>query len=113
MEGLLGGPPPGQLVWMKQIVAPGPSTVFVFLDEHEKSIFDGTFAIYRDPSTLWVNLPADRHSQGANLSFADGHVQRLRWNVPKIFKAWGQQAVSPADQQDLKTLQQLLPTPPE
>ena len=28
-------------------------------------------------------MPSDRHSQGGNLSFADGHVEHWKWAVPK------------------------------
>ena len=32
-----------------------------------------------------LDLPADRHQQGANLSFADGHSEHWRWKAPKQF----------------------------
>jgi prepilin-type processing-associated H-X9-DG protein len=38
----------------------------------------------------WLDLPAGRHNQGCNLSFADGHVERWRWTVPKVFRELGQ-----------------------
>jgi prepilin-type processing-associated H-X9-DG protein len=33
-------------------------------------------------------MPANRHNQGANLSFADGHVEHWKWKVPKKFLYW-------------------------
>lgn len=64
-----------------EIAAPGPSEIFVFIDDHEKSVDDGIFVIGgRD----WFDYPADRHRQGANLSFLDGHVERHRWDSAKI-----------------------------
>jgi prepilin-type processing-associated H-X9-DG protein len=30
-----------------------------------------------------VDYPADWHSRGGNLSFADGHVETWRWNDPR------------------------------
>jgi prepilin-type processing-associated H-X9-DG protein len=30
-------------------------------------------------------MPANRHTQGANLSFADGHVEYWRWQFPMVF----------------------------
>ena len=35
------------------------------------------------PFELWGDRPTDRHSQGCNLSFADGHAQFHRWKAPK------------------------------
>jgi prepilin-type processing-associated H-X9-DG protein len=31
----------------------------------------------------WWDMPADRHSRGANFSFADGHVEHWKWKAPK------------------------------
>src|SRR6516165_8679683 len=71
---------------------------FVFIDEHESSISDGVFFVHvpgdegeqaaaRDNATYngahWMNMPADRHGQGCNLSFADGHVEPWKWKSPK------------------------------
>jgi len=39
---------------------------------------------------IWFDMPADRHNQGANLSFADGHAERWRWRVPKVFQYFTQ-----------------------
>jgi prepilin-type processing-associated H-X9-DG protein len=35
------------------------------------------------PHQRWGDIPTDRHSQGCNLSFADGHAQLHRWKAPK------------------------------
>jgi prepilin-type processing-associated H-X9-DG protein len=32
----------------------------------------------------WFDLPANRHAQGCNFSFADGHAEHWKWKVPKI-----------------------------
>ncbi len=60
------------------ILRPGPSKAFVFLDEHEISIDDGYFAINVDPP-VWQNYPATWHQNGAVLAFADGHAEYWRW----------------------------------
>ncbi|MDB6110661.1 MAG: hypothetical protein JWR69_2411 [Pedosphaera sp.] len=86
-------------------INPGPSTVFVFLDEHEQSIDDGFFLFWRHPDTTWPNLPSDRHIQGANLSFADGHCERWKWRFPKVFQTWGQAFANAQDLQDLRRVQ--------
>jgi prepilin-type N-terminal cleavage/methylation domain-containing protein/prepilin-type processing-associated H-X9-DG protein len=67
---------------------PNPDACIVFLDVHENEILDtqfgiptqSTFGMYR---VYWWDLPANRHSQGCNLSFADGHAEHWKWQVPK------------------------------
>ena len=44
----------------------------------------------------WWDPPANRHSQGGNLSFADGHVERWKWEAPKVFRQMGRR-LSPGD----------------
>ena len=67
---------------------PNTDTCLVFLDEYEYTITDSQFGMPTedfpgDPATpvWWWNQPASRHSQGGNLSFADGHVDHWKWNV--------------------------------
>ena len=66
---------------------PGPKLI-VFLDVHENEILDTQFGIptqsvswYRN---VWWDVPANRHNQGCNLSFADGHAEHWKWEVPKV-----------------------------
>lgn len=65
-----------------EILRPGPSEVYAFVDEAESTIDDGTFF---SPEALgdWGNLPAIRHALRSNLSFADGHVESHRWRSPE------------------------------
>ena len=62
---------------------PGPTKAFIFIDEHEQSIDDGIFTMF--PTEVWAELPSDRHNQGCNLSFVDGHAEHHRWQAPKKF----------------------------
>jgi prepilin-type N-terminal cleavage/methylation domain-containing protein/prepilin-type processing-associated H-X9-DG protein len=57
---------------------PEPSLLFVFIEEHPDSINDGYF-LNRLAIREWTDLPASYHDGGANLTFADGHVQFRRW----------------------------------
>ncbi len=57
------------------IVDPGPSRSFVFIDEHEKSINDGWFAFDMQGRRGFLDAPASRHDNHFTLSFADGHVE--------------------------------------
>jgi prepilin-type processing-associated H-X9-DG protein len=65
--------------------------LFAFLDVHEDEIYDANFgmpalAVWGDVRTWW-DIPADRHSQGCNLSFADGHSEHWKWRAPKTSTA--------------------------
>ena len=51
----------------------------------------------------FVRVSADRHDQGANLSFADGHVERWRWRTPKVYIGAG--SLAPADAPDYQRVQ--------
>jgi len=93
---------------------PEPSRLFVFLDDHESSIFRGSaFGILphgweRFFATAWWSVPADRHSQGCNLSFADGHVEHWRWAAPKpvtIPKIGATEIGGAADMKDFRRIQ--------
>jgi len=66
-------------------VDPGSANVFVFVDEHEDSIFGGAFSVpmdgvfFRWPNLPWISLPASRHGGAGTFSFADGHVETKKW----------------------------------
>ncbi|MGC8830892.1 MAG: prepilin-type N-terminal cleavage/methylation domain-containing protein [Verrucomicrobiia bacterium] len=94
------------------ITSPRPSHFFVFIDTHEDAIGDPTFGIYPtgDPrGEYWIDLPADRHNKGANISFVDGHVEHWRWKAPKKFYTYGQPPSSADDKKDLRRLQTSVP----
>ena len=84
------------VTWHKEsdITLPGASQAFVFVDEHENSIFDAVFVnntpnIVIPPSPnlwTWVDFPGTRHDNGANISFADGHVVRWGWREPNTIQ---------------------------
>jgi prepilin-type N-terminal cleavage/methylation domain-containing protein/prepilin-type processing-associated H-X9-DG protein len=90
---------------------PSPAKLFVFIDEHEKSIEDGFWEfsfVGGDGGDDWLSLPADRHTQGCSLSFADGHVESWKWLWPKKFTNYGQVAKD-QDLRDLRRLQASCP----
>ena len=82
-----------------------PSSVFAFLDENANTIEDGVYLLYLAPATTWQNAPSDRHNQGMNLSFADGHCEHWHWLCPKQMQGLSESVSGPADLQDLKRLQ--------
>src|SRR5437867_2424942 len=89
--------------------------VFTFIDTHEDGIVDPTFGVYPSDDPIhvsyrnaWLDQPANRHSQGANIAFLDGHVEHWRWRAPKKFIIYYQPA-SGADLLDLRQLQSCIP----
>jgi len=88
-----------------------PASVFVFLDVHERSIDSGGFNLY-PALEEWQHLPASGHSQGCNLSFADGHVEHYRWHYPKVFRSSPQPIANDLELLDFKRLAAGLPSQP-
>jgi prepilin-type N-terminal cleavage/methylation domain-containing protein/prepilin-type processing-associated H-X9-DG protein len=70
-----------------EIRNPKPTGLIVFIDVHEDEILDSLFGIPVEANWWaignWWDVPANRHGQGCNFSFADGHVEHWRWKVPK------------------------------
>jgi prepilin-type processing-associated H-X9-DG protein len=79
--------------WKKFSLIPRPSQLFVFIDENADTLLDAQFG---NPVGMpfypvnWWDMPSDRHNQAGCLSFADGHVERWRWKVPKAVQYIGQ-----------------------
>ena len=90
-----------------QLIDPPPSELFVFGDEDDASINDGTLVVGADKYGVvdqWLDLPSDRHNQRCNFSFADGHFGNWKWKAPKKFKSHPQSAANTHDHNDLYRL---------
>ncbi len=61
------------------IVQPGPSMTYVFIDESTNSINDGFFVSDPTQGDYWQDVPAVRHGDACGLSFADGHSEIKKW----------------------------------
>ena len=90
---------------LPQIGNPNVANCLVFLDENECTLVDSQFGMptdYYDGTQTWWDMPANRHNQGANLCFADGHAEHWKWVVPKVFSDWSHwpQAVPAAEMPD-------------
>jgi prepilin-type N-terminal cleavage/methylation domain-containing protein len=79
--------PPGFRMYIKlsDVLDPGPSRTWLFLDEREDSINDGEFVVgmygYPNQPLLWtiVDYPASYHNRAGGLSFVDGHSEIKKW----------------------------------
>ncbi len=90
------------------ITQANPSEIFVFIDDNEQTMDDGIFILWN----YWFDYPANRHRQGANLSYLDGHVEHKRWvsskAAPKPY-TYGMN-LEPRDRQDFFWLVDRMPT---
>jgi len=74
-------------VYLKEseLIDPGPSRTFLFLDMREDSIDIGNFAVDmkgwpdHPDQTGFYDLPASYHNRAGGLSFIDGHSEIRRW----------------------------------
>jgi prepilin-type N-terminal cleavage/methylation domain-containing protein/prepilin-type processing-associated H-X9-DG protein len=69
---------------------PNPSAAWLYVDEQADptdingSIDDGYFAVeYLGTGPTWINVPASRHGNYGQFSFADGHAGRMKWTRQK------------------------------
>ena len=97
MSQAMGGPgdwlPPGSSMASNQkiykifrkssdFVIPGPSQLYVMLDEHPDSINAGGYAnmmVESPAAARIIDYPASYHNGAAGISFADGHAEIRKW----------------------------------
>jgi prepilin-type N-terminal cleavage/methylation domain-containing protein len=71
------------------LAKPGPSSVFVLLDEREDSINDGFFLVdmtgypNHPEENFMYDVPASYHDRAGAFNFADGHSEIHRWTDPR------------------------------
>jgi prepilin-type N-terminal cleavage/methylation domain-containing protein/prepilin-type processing-associated H-X9-DG protein len=94
-------PPFDRAIKLSDITHPGPSSVYVLLDEHENSINDSHFYPFSNLKSYeghWLDAPSGRHGNGTGFNFADGHAEIHRWvdsDVTPVKRNGGQ--VAPND----------------
>lgn len=72
---------------------PPPSLAFVVIDEHERSINDGWFAVDMVGNRGLLDAPATRHGDSFGLSFADGHAEVWKLLDPRT-RSWSSLPIS-------------------
>jgi len=87
---VIGGYGTNYMVYRRESDIREPSRIFVLLDERYDSINEGNFAVdmsntgtyegHGIPTPYWwLDTPAAYHENSVNISFADGHVEKHRW----------------------------------
>ena len=76
-----------------ELINPGPSSIFVFLDMRQDSIDMGNFAVdmvgwpNQPASYGFFDLPGFYHHRACGFSFADGHSEMRRWRDDRTMPA--------------------------
>jgi prepilin-type N-terminal cleavage/methylation domain-containing protein/prepilin-type processing-associated H-X9-DG protein len=81
-----GSPPFRRYLKRADLVAPPPSQLWVFVDEHPDSINNGDMAVKCDavgPAAEFVDYPASYHNGACGFSFADTHAEIKKWVDPR------------------------------
>jgi prepilin-type processing-associated H-X9-DG protein len=76
-------PDPRERRKFSELVNPAPTGVLTFIDSHPTTGDSADFSQrYKEATGLedaWNCLPGEQHNRGADLAFADGHVEHWRW----------------------------------
>ncbi|MDB6036628.1 MAG: xcpT 2 [Verrucomicrobiales bacterium] len=80
-----GAPQYKSMTKISNITGPGPSGIYILLDEHENSINDAHFFPFNNLSTFnrnpWLDAPSARHGNAGGFAFADGHSEIHKWKT--------------------------------
>ena len=60
-----------------QLINPGPSSSWVYLDENADSINDGAY--FSPHKQKWFDMPANYHNGAGSFAFVDGHSEIHKW----------------------------------
>ena len=86
---------------------PGPSKIFIYLDEDSRSLNDAGFAVTMVSSTL-LDAPGTYHNGAGGFAFADGHSEIHKWKDKRTIitgTGFSQTTFSPINQ-DVTWLQE-------
>lgn len=75
-------PPFRRVLKLSEVTFPGPSAIYLLVDEHENSINDSHFYPFRNLKAYdnrWLDAPSGRHGNATGFAFADGHSEIHKW----------------------------------
>ena len=81
------------------IFDPGPSKLWILVDEDPKGINDAAFAFGMERA-IWYDVPGTFHNSGCGFAFADGHSEFHKWKMSGPKKGRRFVIVDPADRED-------------
>jgi prepilin-type processing-associated H-X9-DG protein len=87
------------------IHAPGPSMLWVLVDEDVKGLNDAAFAFGME-TPEWFDAPGTYHDSGCGFAFADGHSETHRWQNRSGKASGGVLIDDPPDEQDWEWMRQ-------
>jgi len=95
---------------------PPPTGVLTFIDSHPVTGDNASFShMFREAAgrDAWGTLPGEQHNRGANLAFADAHVEpwRWRWSRKNAVLATPIEIANAIDQQDFERMKRVFPKP--
>ncbi len=105
-------------VKLSELAEPGPSQTFVFIEEHENSLWGAGFTVLTPTQAALLSkagisgsTPSDLHERGCHLTFADSHVEFWKWYSPKAGSSTVRVTSSAREKADFQRLQNAVPQP--
>jgi prepilin-type N-terminal cleavage/methylation domain-containing protein/prepilin-type processing-associated H-X9-DG protein len=87
-----------------KIREPGPSMLWVLVDEDPVGLNDAAFAFCM-ANPQWCDVPGSYHNTGCGFAFADGHSETHRWHVKPSKSGIMETITDPVAEQDWAWMQ--------
>ena len=84
---------------LSSVQAPGPSMLWVLVDEDTKDLNDAAFGSGMERA-VWYDVPGTYHDFGCGFAFADGHSEMHKWMYRAEKHGWGFVITDPMDKND-------------
>ena len=92
-----------------------PSRLYTFIDEEALSMTSGEFFLDPVDPNIWYMVAGARdRGNGANVAFADGHVDFHKWQFPgRTRRGWSTDVINQQDRADMAWMLNAMPNPNE